>query len=158
MARDNGLLNLSANFEVQNAAPLDARQKTALKADLINAGTFGVYPFVGMLVSVFGDSEANNGVYVLKALPSTTEANWLKIVLPSEVLTKTNTTAFTPTADYHPATKQYVDTVASEGGGSSDDDVFTELQVDTYGNVIEENILVEFQADFTADDFIEGTE
>lgn len=27
----------------------------------------------------------------------------------SEVLTKTNTTAFTPTADYHPATKKYVD-------------------------------------------------
>jgi hypothetical protein len=117
MSRDNGLLNLSANFEVQNAAPLDARQKTALKADLINAGTFGVYPFVGMLVSVFGDSEANNGVYVLKALPSTTEANWLKIVLPSEVLTKTNTTAFTPTADYHPATKAYVD--ANAGGGST---------------------------------------
>lgn len=27
----------------------------------------------------------------------------------SEVLTKTNTTAFTPTADYHPSTKKYVD-------------------------------------------------
>ena len=43
-------------------------------------------------------------------------------------------------------------------GTSTDDDMFTELKVDTYGNVIEENILVEFQADFTADDFIEGTE
>ena len=27
----------------------------------------------------------------------------------SDVLTKTNTTAFTPTADYQPATKKYVD-------------------------------------------------
>lgn len=33
----------------------------------------------------------------------------------SSVLTKTNTTAFTPTADYHPATKAYVDSKASSG-------------------------------------------
>jgi hypothetical protein len=70
-------------------------------------------------------------------------------------LSKTNTTPYIPTSDYHPATKQYVDAVAS---GGVDEDMFTELKVDTYGNVIEENILVEFQADFTADDFIEGTE
>lgn len=31
------------------------------------------------------------------------------IISSSDVLTKTNTTAFTPTADYHPATKKYVD-------------------------------------------------
>ena len=37
----------------------------------------------------------------------------------SEVLSKTNTTSYTPTADYHPATKKYVDdTVAAAGGGS----------------------------------------
>ena len=35
----------------------------------------------------------------------------------TEVLTKTNTTAFTPTADYHPATKKYVDDLASNKGG-----------------------------------------
>lgn len=34
----------------------------------------------------------------------------------SDVLTKTNTTAFTPTANYHPATKAYVD---SKAGGDS---------------------------------------
>ena len=31
------------------------------------------------------------------------------LVTSSEVLTKTNTTGFTPTGDYHPATKKYVD-------------------------------------------------
>ena len=31
------------------------------------------------------------------------------ITTDDKVLTKTNTTAFTPTADYHPATKKYVD-------------------------------------------------
>ena len=35
----------------------------------------------------------------------------------SAVLTKTNTTAFTPTADYQPATKKYVDDLASNKGG-----------------------------------------
>ena len=37
----------------------------------------------------------------------------------SEVLPKDNTTSYTPTNDYHPATKKYVDdTVAAAGGGS----------------------------------------
>lgn len=37
--------------------------------------------------------------------------HWIDLtgVRESDVLTKTNTTAFTPTADYHPATKKYVD-------------------------------------------------
>ena len=34
----------------------------------------------------------------------------------SAVLTKTNTTAFTPTADYHPATKKYVDDQNADSG------------------------------------------
>ena len=37
----------------------------------------------------------------------------------SAVLTKTNTTSFTPTANYHPATKKYVDDKVSAAGGSS---------------------------------------
>mgnify|MGYP001009556039 CR=1 FL=1 len=37
----------------------------------------------------------------------------------SAVLTKTNTTAFTPTADYQPATKKYVDDLATGGTGVS---------------------------------------
>lgn len=36
-------------------------------------------------------------------------------ILPNLVLMKDNTTAFTPTADYQPATKKYVDD--SSGGG-----------------------------------------
>lgn len=30
-------------------------------------------------------------------------------ITQADVLTKTNTTSYTPTADYHPATKKYVD-------------------------------------------------
>lgn len=36
-------------------------------------------------------------------------------VAPSAVLKKTNTTAYTPTADYHPATKKYVDEQVAAG-------------------------------------------
>ena len=38
-------------------------------------------------------------------------------ILPNLVLMKDNATAFTPTADYQPATKKYVDDAAGGGGG-----------------------------------------
>ena len=38
-------------------------------------------------------------------------------LLSNLVLMKDNTTAFMPTADYHPATKKYVDEHAGNGGG-----------------------------------------
>ena len=52
-----------------------------------------------------------------------------------EVLTKTNTTAFTPTGDYNPATKKYVDeAVASVSGGSGGEanltNYYTKAEVD----------------------------
>lgn len=37
-------------------------------------------------------------------------------ILPNLVLMKDNVTAFTPTADYQPATKKYVDDTAGGGG------------------------------------------
>ena len=37
-------------------------------------------------------------------------------ILPNLVLMKDNVTAFTPTADYQPATKKYVDDAAGGGG------------------------------------------
>ena len=39
----------------------------------------------------------------------------------SNYLSKTNTTAFTPSADYHPATKKYVDDAVTSGGGYTDE-------------------------------------
>lgn len=39
-------------------------------------------------------------------------------LLSNLVLMKDNTTAFTPTASYHPATKKYVDEHAGGGGGN----------------------------------------
>ncbi len=48
----------------------------------------------------------------------------------SDVLTKTNTTEYTPASAYHPATKQYVDqTVASAGGITEESDPTVPLYV-----------------------------
>lgn len=44
----------------------------------------------------------------LEAIRSWASA-WATATQPADVLTKTNTTAFTPSANYHPATKKYVD-------------------------------------------------
>lgn len=50
---------------------------------------------------------------------STVNHSLIKKANSSDVLTKTNTTAFTPTADYQPATKKYVDDLATGGTGVS---------------------------------------
>ena len=81
-ARTPGLLGISANFEAQMAAPLDARMICDTKADLLLATTWeandgGHYAYVGMIVTVNGDgTPANNGVYRLTALPYTSAGNW----------------------------------------------------------------------------------
>jgi hypothetical protein len=79
MARETGLLPISANFEPATAQAFDARMRTGLKSDLINAGTFGAFTYLGMMVVVYDDTDNNNGLYVLNALPSTTESNWKKV-------------------------------------------------------------------------------
>lgn len=38
--------------------------------------------------------------------------DWAEVPAKSDVLTKTNTSSFTPTGDYQPATKEYVDDIA----------------------------------------------
>lgn len=68
------------------------------------------------------NSKANNSALDLKANKS-------------DVLTKTNTTSFTPSSDYHPATKKYVDdSVSSAGGGDMLKNVY-----DTTNNGVVDN-------------------
>jgi len=78
MAREKGLLPISANFEYRIASPSDPRVRVDCKADLIDSLTYSIYAYVGMIVSVNADG-ANNGVYRLTALPSTTETNWERL-------------------------------------------------------------------------------
>lgn len=60
-------------------------------------------------VKTYYTDETNEPVFVTHKLSEKVNA--------SHVLTKTNTVAFTPTADYQPATKKYVDNIVIEAGG-----------------------------------------
>lgn len=58
------------------------------------------------------------------------DAKVAPLVSATDVLTKTNTTEYTPASAYHPATKQYVDqTVASSGGITEESDPTVPLYV-----------------------------
>jgi hypothetical protein len=85
MGRSKGLASFSANFEAQMAAPIDARAVVETQADLITEATWqandgSVYAYVGMVVSVTGDTDSSkNGLYSLTALPITSIENWTQL-------------------------------------------------------------------------------
>ena len=74
MARTKGTLKLSSNIEPQVGAPLDARAIVSTEDELYVASNFD-YSYVGMIVSV----QDTGDVYILKAKPTTTAANWDKV-------------------------------------------------------------------------------
>lgn len=88
MARNQGLLSLSANFEPKIAEPFDSRMVVEEKSDLIllatwDSGDGNAYVYKGMLVSVINDSDSsNNGVYRLIDSDYTQIENW-KILISS---------------------------------------------------------------------------
>lgn len=73
MARQKGTLRVGSNIEAQMNAPLDARQRVALKADLTVAESFPFF-WVGMEVYV-ADEDA---YYQLIAEPTTAITSWRK--------------------------------------------------------------------------------
>ena len=83
--REKGTASYSGNFEVQKAAPLDARGKTATVADLILASTWTandglIYVFKGLSTMVTDDpTPSNNGIWWLSALPYSDPTNWKQI-------------------------------------------------------------------------------
>ncbi len=79
MARDRGLLPISANFETKSANPFDARGRVELESDLYKPETWENFHYVGMTTSVYADTEAKNGLYLLKTLDFTKTENWEKI-------------------------------------------------------------------------------
>lgn len=74
MARPKGTLKLSSNIELQAGAPLDARSIVSTESELYVAANFE-YSYIGMLVS----TQDTGDVYILKAKPTTTAANWSKV-------------------------------------------------------------------------------
>lgn len=83
--REFGTFPIAANYELQVAAPFDARQLIKTKAALMREATWrqpdgNLYIYSGMLVVVIEDeNELNNGVYVLQdAINFSLESSWVK--------------------------------------------------------------------------------
>ncbi len=86
MSRQQGIFTFTKNFEVLNAAPLDARMRIPFYSGLTDNSTIP-YPYNGMLVSVISDetavngTSARNGLYILSdkgtsTTASTSDAIW----------------------------------------------------------------------------------
>ena len=73
------------------------------------------------------------------------------------VLTKTNTTAFSPTGDYHPATKKYVDDAVTAGGGYTDEQAQDAVGAMLSGNT-ETGITVTYDDSTGKVDFVVATQ
>lgn len=74
MARQQGTYKLASNIEPRAAAPLDAREKVALKNDLTAVDTFP-YPYEGMEVYVVEEKKK----YVLIGDDPTVSENWQEV-------------------------------------------------------------------------------
>lgn len=80
MARAQGTLKLSSNIEPQVGAPLDARTIVSTKTELTTEGNYE-YCYIGMMVAVQDEGK----VYILKAKPATTAANWAEVASSGDV-------------------------------------------------------------------------
>ena len=100
MSRTKGTIITGAPYEVNAAAPLDAKSNVGLKSDLFTAATWQapsssganagkMFCYYGMLVYVGNDTAENNGLYVLKNsgandanVDALVESNWERISQP----------------------------------------------------------------------------
>ena len=91
----------------------DSEERFKLSKDglVINYNASGYAPNTADVI-VNRNVESAEGTYNVVSHKLTEKAN------TSDVLLKTNTTEFTPTTDYQPATKKYVDDAISSGGSS----------------------------------------
>ena len=99
----NDIINSSANLLLENSASVAAYNGT-FRGDIkigqlgANKWAYTISPTTGFSTSVDVTCTSGNKVHSLANKADKTD-----------VLTKTNTAAFTPTGDYQPATKKYVD-------------------------------------------------
>lgn len=80
MGKATGVLSLAANFDKKYADVLSSENRVDTLADLTTVGIFGAYAYIGQNTTVSADpTPANNGLYILNALPHTNIANWQKV-------------------------------------------------------------------------------
>ena len=135
MARSIGTMKLSSNIEPRLGAPLDARMVVPTYTDLTTSDNWP-YAYVGMIVAV----QATGKLYILKAQPATTAANWAEVGSTTDL------------SNYY--TKPEVDALISSVYKPSGSVTFANLPTlsgDVLGNVY--NVTNSFT---TTNDFIEG--
>ena len=99
----NDIINSSANLLLENSASVAAYNGT-FRGDITigqlgaNKWAYRISPITGFSTCVDVTCTSGNVVHNLAAKADTTN-----------VLTRNNTQTFTPTGDYQPATKKYVD-------------------------------------------------
>lgn len=111
MSRTKGTIITGAPYEVNAAAPLDAKSNVGLKSDLFTAATWQapsssganagkMFCYYGMLVYVGNDTAENNGLYVLKNsgandanVDALVETNWERISQPDSKIAAIKTNA-----------------------------------------------------------------
>lgn len=103
--REKGQATFSGSFESLFSGPIDARTLVGLKSDLIDSTTWttpdtNTYAYIGMIVSVWNDTEENNGIYRLKALPFTAYDSWEKLGTQSKFVVPFTVDSWTLTDDY----------------------------------------------------------
>ena len=111
-----------------------------LNAELRNTKTNDIVTPTGVIVykydriSFFIDGTWSSGVYACTGycVHKTTINEMTPSYVTNNTLTRTNTQEYTPTADYHPATKKYVDEHAGSGGSADVDlsNYYTKDEVD----------------------------
>lgn len=146
MARVQGTLKLSSNIEPQVGAPLDARTVVTTKTELTAEGNYD-YCYVGMMVAVQDEGK----VYILKAKPATTLANWAEVASSGEVGDLYYTKTEIDTGWYD---KEQIDQLlvkVYKPAGSATLDTLPVLSASVIGNVY--NMSEAFE---TTADFVEG--
>ena len=107
----NDIINSDANLLLTNTNSVASYNGT-FRGDIkvgqlgANKWAYTISPITGFSTSVDVTCTSGNKVH---SLANKADSN--------DVLTKTNTAAFTPTGDYQPATKKYVDDIVIEAGG-----------------------------------------
>ena len=107
----NDIINSDANLLLTNTNSVAAYNGT-FRGDIkvgqlgANKWAYTISPITGFSTSVDVTCTSGNKIH---SLANKADSN--------DVLTKTNTAAFTPTGDYQPATKKYVDDIVIEAGG-----------------------------------------
>ena len=117
--REFGTFPITANYELQVAAPFDARQLVKTKAALMDGDTWrqpdgNMYIYSGMLVMVIQDQDpSNNGAYILNnEIDYDLESSWTKLA---------------DTANIEAIQEQIDNLEISAGGASIEVDSYTDL-------------------------------